>query len=69
MTYKGFDCAQKGYGVELYLWRSCKIFSTLKEMKKYVNKKLKLYIHQINRYGRLTIIDNPTRKEAALCYE
>ena len=41
MTYKGFDCAQKGYGVELYLWRSCKIFSTLKEMKKYVNKKLK----------------------------
>jgi len=59
MTYKGFDYAKKSYGVELYLWRSCKIFSTLKEMKKYINEKLKLHIHQINQYGKLTIINNP----------
>ena len=42
MSYKGFDFAQKPYGIELYLPKSTQIFNTINDMKKYVDLRLRL---------------------------
>lgn len=38
--YKGFEYFEKSYGVELPLPKSCRVFNTLEEMQRHIEKQL-----------------------------